>query len=53
MGKCLAHGLIVRPLPGDTIGICPPLIIKGPEIDQLFDRLEAALADVAAMPMAA
>jgi 4-aminobutyrate---pyruvate transaminase len=54
VGKCLAHGLIVRPLPGDTIGICPPLIITAEEIDLLFDRLEAGLDDaLGAMPMAA
>jgi 4-aminobutyrate--pyruvate transaminase len=54
VGRCLEHGLILRPLPGDVIGICPPLIIEGSEIDQLFDRLEAALDDaVVAVPKAA
>jgi 4-aminobutyrate--pyruvate transaminase len=54
VGKCLAHGLILRPLPGDTIGICPPLIISEQEIDLLFDRLEAGLdAALGVMPMAA
>jgi 4-aminobutyrate---pyruvate transaminase len=54
VGRCLAQGLIVRPLPGDTIGICPPLIITEEEIDLLFDRLEAGLDDaLGAMPMAA
>jgi 4-aminobutyrate--pyruvate transaminase len=53
-GNCLKHGLMLRPLPGDVVGICPPLIIKPAEIDHLFDRLEAALDDaVGAMPMAA
>ena len=28
-----------RPLPGDAIGICPPLVIKAEEVDELFDRL--------------
>ncbi len=42
---CLAHGLILRPLPSDSIGICPPLVIQEAEIDQLFDRLAAALDD--------
>ena len=45
VAKCLAHGLIVRPIPGDAIGICPPMIITAPEIDLLFDRLEAGLND--------
>ena len=47
--KCLEHGLIVRALPaGDTIGICPPLIIDEAQIDDLFDALQAGLDDVAA-----
>ena len=41
----LKHGLIVRGLPGDVIGICPPLIIQENEIDDLFDRLTVALND--------
>lgn len=54
VGKCQAHGLIVRPIPGDTIGICPPMIITTAEIDLLFDRLEAGLNDsLGALPMAA
>jgi 4-aminobutyrate--pyruvate transaminase len=36
------EGLIVRPI-GDTISICPPLVIKPAEIDELFDKLEVAL----------
>lgn len=52
--KCLEHGLILRPLPGDVVGICPPLIITEAEIDQLFDRLEAGLDDaLGAVPLAA
>ena len=35
-------GLIVRPL-GDTLAICPPLIIQPDEVDDLFDRLGGAL----------
>ena len=54
VAKCQAHGLMLRPLPGDSIGICPPMIITGQEIDLLFDRLQAALDDsLGAMPMAA
>jgi 4-aminobutyrate---pyruvate transaminase len=37
------NGLIVRPLLGDIISICPPLIIEPQEIDELFDRLGRAL----------
>jgi 4-aminobutyrate---pyruvate transaminase len=37
------EGLIVRPLAGDSVSLCPPLIISEEEIDQLFDRLARAL----------
>ncbi len=43
---CLAEGLILRPLPGDVLAICPPLIITQDEIEDLFDRLRRALAQV-------
>ena len=46
VARCQVHGLLVRPLPGDVIGICPPLIINEEEIDLLFDRLGAGLDDV-------
>ncbi len=35
-------GLLIRPL-GDTVAICPPLIISGDQIDELFGKLESAL----------
>ncbi|MCX7329795.1 MAG: aminotransferase class III-fold pyridoxal phosphate-dependent enzyme [Hyphomicrobiales bacterium] len=38
------EGLIVRPLAGDRVAFCPPLIITEAEIDELFDRYERALA---------
>lgn len=41
------HGLIVRPLPGDIVACCPPLIISEAEIDQFMDRLGKALDDAA------
>lgn len=46
--RALAHGLIVRPLPGDCIGICPPLVISEEQIHDLFDKLEQALPEAAA-----
>jgi len=46
--KCLENGLIVRALPaGDTIGICPPLIITEEQVHALFDALKAALDSAA------
>ena len=43
--SALARGLIVRGLPGAVIGICPPLIIESSQIDELFDKLGAAVAE--------
>jgi 4-aminobutyrate--pyruvate transaminase len=37
------EGLIVRPLLGDRIAFCPPLVISEAEIGELFDRFERAL----------
>ncbi|MBU6473937.1 MAG: aminotransferase class III-fold pyridoxal phosphate-dependent enzyme, partial [Alphaproteobacteria bacterium] len=37
------EGVIVRPLIGDRIALCPPLVIKPAEIDELFARLTRAL----------
>ena len=33
---------------GDTIALCPPLVITESEIGELFDRLERALDDTLA-----
>jgi 4-aminobutyrate--pyruvate transaminase len=43
------HGIILRALPGDGVGFCPPLIITEPEINQLFDAVGSALDDVYAI----
>ncbi|HTS94851.1 MAG TPA: aspartate aminotransferase family protein [Stellaceae bacterium] len=40
-------GLIVRAM-GDTVALCPPLIITEPEIDETLKRLGRALDDTAA-----
>lgn len=39
------HGLIVRPIVGTRVAICPPLIITEQEIDELCDKLLLALND--------
>lgn len=39
---CEGEGAILRAL-GDTIAICPPMIINEAELNELFDRLERAL----------
>jgi 4-aminobutyrate--pyruvate transaminase len=38
-----AEGLICRAVGGDTVGMCPPLVITGAEINAAFDALEKAL----------
>jgi 4-aminobutyrate--pyruvate transaminase len=43
VGAAQAEGLIVRSLAGDTISLCPPLIISVQELDLLFERLGRAL----------
>lgn len=40
---CLEQGLVVRALPGDTIAICPPLVINEAQIEELVDKLEKGL----------
>ncbi|WP_448582845.1 aminotransferase [Thermaurantiacus sp.] len=42
-----AEGLLLRAVAGDTVAICPPLIISESEIDDLFDRAARALAAIA------
>jgi 4-aminobutyrate--pyruvate transaminase len=43
VGAAQAEGLIVRSLTGDTVSLCPPLIISAEELDLLFERLGRAL----------
>jgi len=42
------RGAILRAL-GDTVALCPPMIIKPDELNALFDRLEGALDETEAM----
>jgi len=37
------EGLIVRAVAGDSIALCPPLIIRGSEVNEMFDALTRAL----------
>ena len=37
------EGVILRALPGDSIGFCPPLIISEKEIDKMFDAVERVM----------
>jgi 4-aminobutyrate--pyruvate transaminase len=47
MGRCEANGLILRAL-GDTLAVCPPLIISDAQVDELFAKLEQALDETLA-----
>ena len=40
----LTHGVIARPLPGNALAFCPPLVITDADIDQCVDALAASLA---------
>jgi 4-aminobutyrate---pyruvate transaminase len=42
------EGLICRRIAGDTIALCPPLVIDGAEVNQAFDALVRALDKAAA-----
>jgi 4-aminobutyrate---pyruvate transaminase len=37
------EGVISRAIAGETVSICPPLVITESEIDEIFDRLNRAL----------
>ena len=37
------HGVMCRALPGDALGICPPMIVTEDEIDEIFDAIEKGL----------
>ncbi|HAO58634.1 MAG TPA: aspartate aminotransferase family protein [Alphaproteobacteria bacterium] len=45
VAKIQENGVILRALPGDIIGFCPPLVISDDEMDDMFARVETALAD--------
>ncbi|MCK0165976.1 aminotransferase [Jannaschia sp. S6380] len=42
---CTDHGLICRPL-GQSIVLCPPFIMNDAQMDEMFDKLSAALDQV-------
>ena len=47
MARCEANGLISRAM-GDTMALCPPLIITESQIDEIFSKLEVALNETLA-----
>ena len=42
--RALDHGVIVRPLPGNALSMCPPLVISDDQIDRVVDVLADVLA---------
>ena len=42
--QCEKHGLILRNL-GDTMAICPPLVVTDDQVGEIFDKLQRALDD--------
>ncbi|MGB5816158.1 MAG: aminotransferase [Thermoanaerobaculia bacterium] len=48
--RCQENGLIVRALPGNSVALCPPLIITEAQVDELVEKLghalDAMMADV-------
>ena len=37
------NGLIIRPLGGNRVALCPPLIIQEQHVDEIIDKLGRAL----------
>ena len=42
------NGVILRALPGDIVGFCPPLVTTEAELDDMFDRIDSAMDKFAA-----
>ncbi len=40
---CLEHGLLVRQIYGNTIALCPPLVITYAQVDELVDKLKRSI----------
>ncbi|MAK09381.1 MAG: aspartate aminotransferase family protein, partial [Rhodobacteraceae bacterium] len=44
--KIQEAGVILRALPGDSLGFCPPLIIERSQIHEMFDKIDNVLSSV-------
>ena len=44
--KIQEAGVILRSLPGDSLGFCPPLIIEKTQIHDMFDKIDNVLSRV-------
>ena len=45
VAKIQKHGVILRALPGDIVGFCPPLIITETQLGDLFEKVETAMTE--------
>jgi 4-aminobutyrate--pyruvate transaminase len=45
--QCQENGLIVRNVAGNALALCPPLIITREQVDELLDKLERSITQVA------
>ena len=41
--KAAGCGLIIRPLGGNRVALCPPLILQREHVDELIDKLTIAV----------
>jgi adenosylmethionine-8-amino-7-oxononanoate aminotransferase len=48
MKACQDHGLLIRVMSGNVVTLCPPLIITEAQVDELVDKLGAALDETLA-----
>jgi adenosylmethionine-8-amino-7-oxononanoate aminotransferase len=46
--RCEEYGLIVRAPGGNSIALCPPLIITETQVDEVVEKLGRALGDTLA-----
>jgi 4-aminobutyrate--pyruvate transaminase len=49
MGRAQEHGLLCRAMMNDSVALCPPLVVKEDEIDEIMVRFGKALEDTAEM----
>ena len=40
------NGVILRSLPGEVIGFCPPLIISEVQVNEMFDKIDDSMAAI-------
>jgi adenosylmethionine-8-amino-7-oxononanoate aminotransferase len=41
--RCQDNGLLLRPMAGNAVALCPPLVISVEQVDELIDKLGRAL----------